>query len=140
MANQIEPIVLPQWIFNSVINHYIHTYIIGHYNPSVRIMDLVSPTTYVACVNFIHHWRDLQFKVDSERQIFWETSHGSFYLLSKFLPEICWEEIAKEILFVFRFWCLAWDSNPGFWFNKPTHYLLDHGDFKIVLDYTWKYY
>ena len=40
---------------------YIHTYIIGHYNPSVRIIDLVSHTTYVVCFNFIHKWRDLQF-------------------------------------------------------------------------------
>ena len=32
----------------------IHTYIIGHYNPSVRIIDLVSHTTYVVSVNFIH--------------------------------------------------------------------------------------
>ena len=32
------------------------------------------------------------------------------------LPEICWEEIAEE---------------PGFSSNKPTHYLLDHGDFKV---------
>ena len=48
---------------------YIHTYIIDHYNPSVRIIDLVSHTTYVVCVNFIHKWRDLQFKDDSERQI-----------------------------------------------------------------------
>ena len=46
------------------------TYIIGHCNPSVRILDLVSHTTYVVCVNFIHKWRDLLFKVDSERQIF----------------------------------------------------------------------
>ena len=48
----------------------IHTYIIGHYNPSVSIINLVSHTTYVMCVNFIHKWRDLQFKVNSERQIF----------------------------------------------------------------------
>ena len=49
--------------------NYIHTYIIGH---SVRIIDLVSHTTYVVCVNFmlIHNWRNLLFKVDSERQIF----------------------------------------------------------------------
>ena len=47
----------------------IHNYIIGHYNPSVRIIDLVSQTTYVVCVNFIHKWRDLQFKVATERQI-----------------------------------------------------------------------
>ena len=34
-----------------------HTYIIGHYNPSVRIIDLVSHTTYVMCVNFRHKCR-----------------------------------------------------------------------------------
>ena len=28
-----------------------HTYIIGHYSPSVRIIDLVSHTTYIVCVN-----------------------------------------------------------------------------------------
>ena len=54
----------------SKLQFYIHTYIIDHYNPSVRIIDLVSHTTYVVCVNFIHKWRDLQFKVDSELQIF----------------------------------------------------------------------
>ena len=78
-------------------------HIIGHYNPTVRIIDLVSHITYVVCVNFMHKWQDLQFKVDTERQIFWETFHGNFYWLSEFLPEICWEEIAEEILFVFRF-------------------------------------
>ena len=45
-----------------------------------------------------------------------------FYLLSEFLPEICGEEIGEEILFVYRF-----DVWPGA-SNKPTHYLLDHGD------------
>ena len=47
-----------------------YKYIIGHYHPSVRIIDLVSPTTCVVCANFIYKWQDLQFKVDSERQIF----------------------------------------------------------------------
>ena len=42
-----------------VAETYIHTYIIGHYNPSARIIDLVSHTTYVVCVHFIHKWRDL---------------------------------------------------------------------------------
>ena len=32
----------------------LHTYIIGHYNPSVRIIDLVSYTNYVVCVNFFY--------------------------------------------------------------------------------------
>ena len=34
----------------------------------------------------------------NERQIFWETFHDSFNLLSEFLPEIWWEEIAEEII------------------------------------------
>ena len=51
-------------------NFYEDAYIIGHYYPSVRIIDLVSHTSDVVCVNFIHKWRDLQFKVDLEHQIF----------------------------------------------------------------------
>ena len=38
-------------------------------------------------------------------------------LLSAFLPEICCEEIVKEIFFSFffhiSFWCLAWDTYTG---------------------------
>ena len=30
----------------------------------------LQPITYVVSINFIHEWRDLQFKVDFERQIF----------------------------------------------------------------------
>ena len=39
-----------------------------------------------------------------------------FYFTLTVFVEICWEEIAEEILFVFCF------------DNKPTHYLLDSGD------------
>ena len=56
----------------------IHTYIIGYCNPSVRIIDLVSHTTYVVCVNF------LQFNVDSERKIFEKLFHGSFIYSQNF--------------------------------------------------------
>ena len=90
----------------------------GHYNPSVRIIDLVSHTTYVVCVNFIHKWRDLQFKVDSERQIFEKLLMANLFTLRVF---------ARNLLR-----CLAWDSNPGFSSNKPTHYLLDHCDFNTI--------
>ena len=68
---------------------HLHTYIIGHYNPLVRIIDLVSHNTYVVCVSFIHKWRDLQFKVDSEQQIFLRKFSWQFYLLAEFLPEFC---------------------------------------------------
>ena len=50
---------------------------------------------------FIHKWRDLQFKVTSERQIFRETFHGSFNLLSELLPEIYLEEVAQKIFSYF---------------------------------------
>ena len=61
---------LKEYKFEVLIHTYIHTHIIDHYNPSVRIIDLVPHITYVVCVNLIHKWQDLQFKVDSERQIF----------------------------------------------------------------------
>ena len=37
---------------------YLHAYIISHYNPSVRIIDLIPHTTCVVCVNFIRKWTD----------------------------------------------------------------------------------
>ena len=43
------------------------------------------------------------FKSTPNNRLFWETFHGSFNLLTEFLPEICWEEITEEIFFVFRF-------------------------------------
>ena len=39
---------------STLVATYIHTYIIGHYNPSISIIDLVSHTTYVVCFSFIH--------------------------------------------------------------------------------------
>ena len=80
-----------------------HTCVIRHCNPSVRIIVMVSYATYVLCVNFIHKWRDLQFKVDSKRHIFLRNFSWQFYLFSEVLPEICREEIVKVILFVFYF-------------------------------------
>ena len=56
-----------------------------------------------------------------------------FYLLSEFLPKICWEEINEEIFFFFLFWCLNRDLNRGLTSNKPTHYLRDYGD--LVLEF-----
>ena len=38
--------------------------------PFIQDCDLAYHTTYIVCVNFIHEWRNLQFKVYFERQIF----------------------------------------------------------------------
>ena len=58
-------------------------YIIGHQNPSVRTIVLVSHTTYVVCANFIHKWPDLRFKVDSERQTFLRKFSWQFLFYSQ---------------------------------------------------------
>ena len=109
-----------------------YTYIIGHYNPSVRVIDLVSHTTYVVCVNFIHKWRDLPFKVDSERQIF--LRNFSWHLIThRVFARNLLRGSRRRNTFRILFWCLAWGSNPSFSSNKPTHYLLDHGDFVYFL-------
>ena len=71
------------------------TCIIGHYNASVRIINLVSHTTYVVCV-----------KADSERQIFEKLFHGMvglFYSLS-FCQKSAEKKSPKKFLFfIFRF-------------------------------------
>ena len=60
------------------------THIIGRYNASARIATFLYHTTSVVCVNFTYDWRDLQFKVDSNR-----LTSEQFYLLLEFLQEIC---------------------------------------------------
>ena len=91
-----------------------NTYIIGHYNPLVRITSwLLTPLS------------DATYSLTSSpNDRFWQ-----IYLLSELLPEICWEEVAEEI-----FSYLIFDDWPGmraqaFVSNKPTYYILDHGDF-----------
>ena len=73
---------------SKLLNNCFCTYIIGHYN-------LASHTTYIVYVNFIHEWRDLQFKVDSERQIFEKLFMAILFALS-FCQKSA-EEIAVEI-------------------------------------------
>ena len=85
---------------------YIHNiYIIGHYNPSIKFIDLVSHTTNVVCVNFIHKWRALQFKVNKFLE-------KLFIAISIYSQSICQKSagrnIAKEILFI-----LCFDVWPG---------------------------
>ena len=99
--------------------------VIGHYNPSIRIIDLASQTTYVVCVNFIHKWRDLQFNVDSEQQIFLRNFSWQFLFTFRVFARnlLRWHSL-KEYFFIFYFDGLE----PGFTSNKPTHYPLDYGD------------
>ena len=82
-------------------------------------------------VHFIRQWQDLQFNVDSERLIFFEKLfHGRLFALRVSARNLLRENRWRNIFFFhISFWCLTWDTNPGFTSNKPTHYLLDYGDF-----------
>ena len=48
--------------------NYIHNWSLQPFSQDYD--DLASHTTYVMCINFIHEWRNRQFKVDSE--VFWD--------------------------------------------------------------------
>ena len=59
--------------------------------------DLVSHTIYVVCVNFIHNWWDLQFKVDSERQLF-----EKLFTLRAFVRNLLRGSRRWNIFFIYR--------------------------------------
>ena len=106
---------------------YVRTY------PSVRIIVLVSHTTYVVCVNFIHKWRDLQSTPNV--RFFEKLFMATLIYFQSFCQKSAERGNRRRNTFRTLFWCLAW--NPGFSSNKPTHYLLDYGDFILYYD-LWK--
>ena len=71
----------------------------GRIDPLYNV--LVSHTTYVVCVNFIHEWRDLQFKVDSERQIFEKLFHGNFIYSQSFCQKSAERKSPKKYFLYF---------------------------------------
>ena len=100
---------------------YVHTYIIGHYNLSVKIIDLVSHTTYVVCVNFIYKSRHLK---STPNDRFFEKLFMAVLIYSQ---SFCLKSAARESskkYFLYFVLILAWGSNPGFTSHKPTHYPL----------------
>ena len=78
---------------------YVHNWLL---KPFSHYYDLVSHSTHVVCVYFINADYD-----------FWGTFNGNFSLLSGFLPEICWEEVADRKFFHISFWLETFDL--GVW-------------------------
>ena len=91
----------------------------------IRKENLIILKSLLCVLIFIHKWRDLQFKVDSERQIFFEKLFMAILLTLRVFARNLLSGNRRRNTFRISFWCLAWDSNPGFSSNKPTHYLLD---------------
>ena len=63
----------------------VHTYIHNWpLQPFSQDYGLASQPTHVVFVNFVREWRDLQFNVDFERQIFEKLFHGRFIYSQSF--------------------------------------------------------
>ena len=67
----------------------------GPYKPPVRCATQFLKTPMLYCVYFIHKKRGMQFKVDSERQIFEKTISGNFLFTLSF------ETVTEEIFFLY---------------------------------------
>ena len=67
---------------------------------------LASYTTHVVCINFIREWRDLQFNVDSKRQIFFSLRNfffASFIYSQRFCQKSTERKWPKEYFFFHNF-------------------------------------
>ena len=74
--------------------------------------------------------RDLQFKLDFERQIFEKFNHGNFICSQRvFARNLLSLSHRRSIQIPFCRRCLTWDMNLCLTSNEPTHYQLDYGDY-----------
>ena len=93
-------------------------------NPAITIIELVSSTTYVVCVNFIYKRWELQFKVDFERQIFEKRFIAILFTLLVFARSLL-RGNGRRNTFCILFWYLAWATNDCFisyYFTYPPRW------------------
>ena len=102
-----------------------HTYI---HNWTLQLFsqdyDLVFTQLMLRELIFVYEWWNLQFKIDSKRQVIEKLFKAILHLLSEFLPDICWEEVAEEIFFHISF--------RGLTSYKPTHDLFTSDALKFA--------
>ena len=126
------PIYFHKWYYCVLFFIIVHTYI--HNWPLQPFSQDYWPSFshHIYCVLILHKWRDLQFIVNSERQIYLRNFSWQFLFTLRVFARNLLRGNRRRNTFRISFWCLAWDSNFGFSSNKPTHYLLDHGDLSFV--------
>ena len=110
------------------IHTYIHNWPLQSFSQDYV---LASHTTHVVCINFIRERRDLQFNVDSERQIFLRNFFMAvLFLRSKsFCQKSAKRKSPKKYFSYFVLMSGLETRTLAFSSNKSAHYLLDHGDF-----------
>ena len=80
----------------------------GRFDPLYNV--LASHITQVGCVNFICEWRDLQFNVDSERQIFL----SNFFKANFIYPQSFCQKSTEIFIFSFNIFALMPDLGYEF--------------------------
>ena len=65
--------------------------------------ELVSHITFVVCVYFVLQWRDVQFKIDSERQVFEKLFTAILCTLASFCQKSAERKTPKKYFFIFSF-------------------------------------
>ena len=83
-------------LFYTTYIAYIHNWPLQPFSQNYA---LASHTTHFECVNFIREWRDLQFNVDSERQIFEKLSHGRLIYSESFCHKSAERKSPKKCFF-----------------------------------------
>ena len=96
-------------VFARNLHTYIHNWPL---QPFSQDYQLVSHTTDVVCVNFIHMWRDLQFKVDSKRQILRKLFHGRLI----YTQSLCQKSAERKS--PRKYFCFFFIFENLCWFNR----------------------
>ena len=97
---------------------YGRTYIIAHYSPSVRIINLFSHITYVVCVGYVSE-RTYSLKATPNDRFFDKLFLAIIFTLRIFGRNLL-KGSCRRNTFRVLFWCLALVLNHGFTSNKPT--------------------
>ena len=109
---------------------FIHTLIIGPYNRSVRITTwLLAPL--VMCVLILYIRGGSYSLKSTPKDRFFETLFMTILFTLRVFARHPLRGNRRRNIFCILFWCLAWDSNPGFtcfyWFltlMSPIHFRL----------------
>ena len=83
-----------------LVTTYIHNWSLHLFSQDCK---LASHTTYVVCINFIHKWRDLQFKVDSVDRFFEKPFMAILFTLRVFTRSLLRGNRQRNIFCIFVF-------------------------------------
>ena len=84
---------------------------------------------HLCCVNFLYISGGTYNLKSTPNDRFFEILFMAILFTLRISVRNLLRAYCRRNTFRISFWCLAWDSNPGFSSNKSTHYLLDQGDF-----------